>query len=193
MPTAKGKITTARLASGHRVLVTKNVGGGWSPSYTKVKGAEVAIVTSIKPVKVGRSTGRRVAAKIGDESIAMEVGASQTFWLAPKEGTVTTATATRKSSAKPAPAPARPKKATTAKATAPKATAPKATAPKDAVDFTKATVRNRIVKEHEAGSTIKEIAEGLGLPAEHRSWFRVSKVWREEADARGLKRPRRSK
>jgi len=105
----------------------------------------------------------------------------------------------RRSASKSAPASAR--KATTSKAAATvrkslpkaKATPKKATAAKsDGVDFSAKSVRNRIVKEHEAGSTIKEIAEGLGLPAVHASWFRVSKVWREEADARGLKRPRRS-
>lgn len=123
----------------------------------------------------------------------------------PKEGnkmataTVTnieTKAAARKAAAKPAPASARKngKAPATAKATTAKATtAKKAAAPKDGVNFDAKAIRNRIVKEHEAGSTIKEIAEGLGLPAEHRSWFRVSKVWREEADARGLKRPRRSK
>jgi hypothetical protein len=40
--------------------------------------------------------------------------------------------------------------------------------------------------------TIKEIAEALRLPAEHRSWFAVSKVWRETADAKGLDRQRLS-
>jgi hypothetical protein len=42
------------------------------------------------------------------------------------------------------------------------------------------------------GKTIKEIAAALGLPAVHRSWFLVSKVWRDTADAKGLDRPRLS-
>ena len=42
------------------------------------------------------------------------------------------------------------------------------------------------------GKTIKEITAALGLPAEQRFWHRVSIVWRETADAKGLDRPRNS-
>jgi hypothetical protein len=47
-------------------------------------------------------------------------------------------------------------------------------------------------KKTKEGKTIKTIAEELGLPAVHRSWFLVSKVWRETADAKGLERARLS-
>jgi hypothetical protein len=106
----------------------------------------------------------------------------------------------RKPAAKSAPKNGR--KVTTAKATPAKAKPVKESAP---ANRSKVNPPNgfktwddkrlaaKIVKAKQAGSTIKEIAEELGLPAEHGSWFRVSKVWRESADARGLDRPRRSK
>ena len=42
------------------------------------------------------------------------------------------------------------------------------------------------------GYTIKAIAHELGLPPVHRSWLKVSLVWRSEADRLGLDRPRLS-
>jgi hypothetical protein len=68
----------------------------------------------------------------------------------------------------------------------------KVAAEDDGVDWNSKAVANRIVKMKQDGRTIKEIAEAMELPAVHRSWLRVSNVWRREADARGLSRPRHS-
>jgi len=80
MPTAKGKVTAARVQPGNDIKLTRSVGGGWTPSPTKVKAAVTARVISVRPVKVGRSTGRRISALIGTDVVHLDVGASQTFW-----------------------------------------------------------------------------------------------------------------
>jgi hypothetical protein len=62
----------------------------------------------------------------------------------------------------------------------------------DGFDGTAKATIAKVIKLKTAGKTIKEIAETLGLPAEHRSWYAVSMVWRSEADRLGLDRPRRN-
>ncbi len=81
MATAKGKVTAARLRPGQGVKLTRNVGGGWSPSPTKVEAAVVARVVSVRPARVGRTTGRHISALIGTDMVYLTVGPSQTFWL----------------------------------------------------------------------------------------------------------------
>ncbi len=52
-------------------------------------------------------------------------------------------------------------------------------------------VRAEVVRLHTDDKlSMKAIAEKFGLPAVHKSWLVVSMIWREEADARGLSRPR---
>jgi len=52
-------------------------------------------------------------------------------------------------------------------------------------------VRAEVVRLHTDGKlSMKAIAEKFGLPAVHKSWLVVSLIWREEADSRGLNRPR---
>jgi hypothetical protein len=80
--------------------------------------------------------------------------------------------------------------------TKPKARTRKPAAPKaptnDGIDWTSKAVVAKVVKLKKAGKTIKQITEEMGLPAEQRFWMKVSIVWRREADARGLDRPRNS-
>jgi hypothetical protein len=80
-------------------------------------------------------------------------------------------------------------KATARKPAAPKA--PKADGSAGAFDPSDPATRAEVVRLHTEGKlSMKAIAEKFGLPAEHKSWLAVSLVWREEADARGLDRPR---
>lgn len=86
------------------------------------------------------------------------------------------------------------KKATGAKAAdAKKAPAKTLDAPEGFKSWTDPKLATAVVRmKTKEKKTIKAIAEALGLPAEHRSWFAVSKVWRETADAKGIDRPRLS-
>jgi hypothetical protein len=93
-------------------------------------------------------------------------------------------------------APAKSAPKSTAKATTAKKAAgrtPALDAPEGFKSWTDPKLATAIVRmKTTKGYTIKAIAHELGLPAEHRSWFAVSKVWRETADAKGIDRPRLS-
>lgn len=84
------------------------------------------------------------------------------------------------------------KAAAAAKKPAPKS-APTVPVPDGYRSWTDARLATKVVAlKTKEGKTVKQIAEALGLPAIHRSWFLVSKVWRDTADAKGIDRPRLS-
>jgi hypothetical protein len=94
---------------------------------------------------------------------------------------------------------AAPKSSAKAPAT-PKATAPKAERkPRPTIEppsgfrsWDDAKLAARVLREKAKGSTIKAISAGLGLPEVERYFHRVSLVYREAADAKGIDRPRLS-
>jgi hypothetical protein len=73
------------------------------------------------------------------------------------------------------------------------AKAPSVPVPDGFKSWTDAKLATAVVRmKTKENKTIKAIAEELGLPAVHRSWFLVSKVWRDTADSKGIDRPRLS-
>jgi len=115
--TAAGKITTARVDKGHKILVRQDKNGDWKPTSTKT-GATVMTVTGKDAVQIsGRQPGGRRRYDIhgtdeqGNKITVSNASPSQTFWEA-KEPSVPAAKKAAPSVAKKA-APAAPAKPTT--------------------------------------------------------------------------------
>jgi hypothetical protein len=152
-------------------------------------------VAPVEPDYSKLPAGKRAAAKKVYQAAVREFEAADVTEpggnVAPKSTAKSSAKAPAKGRApEPKKSTAKPSAKAPAKST--KKSAPAKAAEDDGVDWNSKAVANRIVKMKQDGSTIKEIAEALDLPAVHRSWLRVSLVWRREADARGLSRPRHS-